>query len=143
MTHEAKDHRADQAAAARLLALDPGSSAPPFRQLHDAVVRGVASGSLRPGQRLPTVRALAAELGLAANTVASAYRALEESGVVEGRGRAGTFVSLGDDPVEAAARRIAIEAAARLRKLGLDAERAGRLLVEAVEGSEASGGSGG
>ncbi|MFT4231677.1 MAG: GntR family transcriptional regulator [Leucobacter sp.] len=115
-----------------VLALDPTSAAPPFRQLHDAVVRGVSSGALRPGQKLPTIRALAARLGLAVNTVAAAYRALEESGVVEGRGRAGTFVGLGDDPVAAAARGIALEAAARLRELGLDAEAARRVFAEAV-----------
>src|SRR5690606_17829727 len=77
---------------------DSHSSVPPYRQLHEAVVTAVREGRLRPGTRLPTVRALAAHLGLAANTVAAAYRALEVSGVIEGRGRAGTFVRLGDDP---------------------------------------------
>jgi DNA-binding transcriptional regulator YhcF (GntR family) len=50
-------------------------------------------GSLAPGSRLPTVRALAEDLGLAANTVAKAYRALEDAGLVQGRGRQGTFVA--------------------------------------------------
>lgn len=109
---------------------------PPFRQLHDAVVAAIASGALLPGSRLPTVRALAAELGLAANTVASAYRALEESGIVEGRGRAGTFVRLSagsGDPVETAAREVALEAARALSTLGVDRDRALHLLGDAYD----------
>lgn len=119
--------------------VDPQADAPPYRQLHDAVVAAIADGRLRPGERLPTVRALAARLGLAANTVAAAYRALEGSGVIEGRGRSGTFVRLGDDPVEAEAHRIALEAADRLSRLGLAPERAIRYLTEAVEAAGARG----
>ena len=113
--------------------IDESSTTPPFRQLHDAVLAALASGELTPGTRLPTVRALAGELGLATNTVASAYRALEEAGVVEGRGRAGTFVRLGSDPVEAEARRIALEAASALARLGVTRERAVALLADAYD----------
>ena len=113
--------------------VDPTAAAPPYRQLHDAVVHGITSGRLLPGQRLPTTRALATHLGLAVNTVAGAYRALEDTGLVEGRGRAGTFMSLGEDPVRAAARRTAIDAATRLRELGLTADEARRVLAEAVD----------
>ncbi len=114
-----------------VLALDPTSSVPPFRQLHDAVIAAVAAGELAPGSRLPTVRALAAELSIATNTVASAYRTLEEAGVVEGRGRAGTFVRLGDDPVEARAREVAQGAARSLTELGVDRDRALTLIGDA------------
>lgn len=117
--------------------VDSASATPPFRQLHDAVVRRIDAGRLHPGQRLPTTRALAGHLGLAVNTVAGAYRALEEAGIVEGRGRAGTFVSLDADPVRASARRIALDAATRLRDLGLTREQSRALLVEAVETLEA------
>lgn len=113
--------------------VDPASATPPFRQLHDAVVRAVHSGDLLPGSRLPTVRGLAADLGLAANTVASAYRALEEAGIIEGRGRAGTFVALGDDPIEASAREIANRAARELAALGVDRARALTLVGEAFD----------
>lgn len=126
----------DSAAAADPLAvftLDPHSDAPPYRQLHEAVVAALADGRLLPGQRLPTVRGLATHLGLAANTVAGAYKSLEEAGIVEGRGRAGTFVRLGDDPVDAQARRIAFEAAEKLQRLGVDRDRALRLLSEAID----------
>lgn len=118
--------------ALEVLRVDADSPTPPFRQLHDAAVRAISTGALRPGQRLPTIRALAAHLGLAVNTVAGAYKALEASGVLEGKGRSGTFVSLGDDPVDAAARQVAIEAAGRLSDLGVPPDRAREILTEAV-----------
>jgi DNA-binding transcriptional regulator YhcF (GntR family) len=66
---------------------------PPYAQLRDGVRRRIERGALLPGDRLPTVRAAAADLGLAPNTVARAYRELEEDGWLIGRGRAGTFVA--------------------------------------------------
>ncbi len=113
--------------------IDPDSSTPPFRQLHDGVVAAISDGTLVPGAKLPTVRALAGELGLATNTVASAYRSLEAAGVAQGRGRAGTFVRLGDDPIESGARRVALDAARRFRELGVDRARALEFLGEAYD----------
>ena len=75
------------------LTLDPASGVPPFEQVRDGIRAQVDAGALDPGVRLPPVRALAAELDLAANTVARAYKELEALGVVETRGRAGTFVT--------------------------------------------------
>ena len=77
-----------------VLPLDPSSDRPPYEQLRVQIASRAASGELAPGTRLPTVRALAAELGLATNTVAKAYRALEDDGVLVGEGRRGTFVAL-------------------------------------------------
>jgi DNA-binding transcriptional regulator YhcF (GntR family) len=73
--------------------LDATSAEPPFEQLRTQIAERAASGDLPAGTRLPTVRALAADLGLAANTVAKAYRALETDGVISTEGRRGTFVS--------------------------------------------------
>lgn len=64
-----------------------------FDQLRMAVIDAVRDGHLSAGTRLPTVRELAVDLGLAANTVARAYRELESAGIVETRGRQGTFVA--------------------------------------------------
>ena len=110
----------DAAAGPLALTIDPAASAPPFEQLRRQVVDGVADGSLAPGTRLPTVRALAAELELAVNTVAKAYRALEADHVIETRGRAGTFVSATGDPASQQAQLAAIAYADRVHRLGLD-----------------------
>ena len=67
----------DAAAGPLAFTIDPAASAPPFEQLRRQVTDAVAKGALAPGTRMPTVRALAAELDLAVNTVAKAYRALE------------------------------------------------------------------
>ena len=75
------------------IALDQNSGEPLSDQLSAALARRINRGSLAPGSRLPTVRALAEELELAPNTVAKAYRALEDEGLVQGRGRRGTFVA--------------------------------------------------
>jgi GntR family transcriptional regulator len=72
---------------------------PPYEQVRDGLRQLIARGSLLPGDRVPTVRGLAADLGLAPNTVARAYRALEDGGWLIGRGRAGTFVA--DEPPQA------------------------------------------
>lgn len=74
---------------------DPGSPDSPFEQLRAQIAARAGDGRLPPGTRLPTVRGLAAELGLAANTVARAYRELEADGVVQTRGRAGTVIASG------------------------------------------------
>ncbi|WP_424215632.1 GntR family transcriptional regulator [Streptomyces sp. BI20] len=112
--------------------IDPAGSLPPFEQLRAQVTEGARSGELPVGLRLPSVRALAEELGLAANTVAKAYRALESDGVVETRGRHGTLVAAtGEGP----ARRIAEAAgeyAALALRLGLTETEALAAVTEAL-----------
>lgn len=73
--------------------LDPEDPIPLSEQLSAAITRQILSGTLGPGSRLATVRGLAADLGIAANTVAKAYRQLELAGLLVGRGRRGTFVA--------------------------------------------------
>jgi DNA-binding transcriptional regulator YhcF (GntR family) len=83
--------------------IDQHASGPLFEQLRSQIIDGVRDGRLPPGTRLPTVRELAAQLGLAVNTVARAYRELETAGIVETRGRFGTFVARVDPADEAMA----------------------------------------
>lgn len=73
--------------------IDSISPIPPFEQLRAQIALTVSSGRLKAGDKLPTVRGLAAELGLSNGTVARAYRELEQAGVVVGKGRQGTFVA--------------------------------------------------
>ena len=75
-----------------VLALDADSTVPPYEQVRAQLTGRIRSGELAPGTRLPTVRALADALGLAVNTVARAYRELEQAGLVVTRGRLGTTV---------------------------------------------------
>ncbi len=72
--------------------IDPGSTVPPYEQLRAQLAFQVKSGTLAAGERLPTVRQLASDLGLAKNTVNRAFRELEEAGLVLGAGRRGTIV---------------------------------------------------
>jgi DNA-binding transcriptional regulator YhcF (GntR family) len=105
-----------------MVSIDAGSGTPPYEQVRDQLRAQIESGELSPGTRLPTVRSLAAELGLAANTVARAYRELETLGLIETRGRAGSLVS--GASVEQAARQAAHDYVERVRALGLDRDQA-------------------
>jgi DNA-binding transcriptional regulator YhcF (GntR family) len=73
--------------------IDSASGVPFYRQVIDQVLAGIATGALRPGERLPTVRSLAVELAVNPNTVARAYKELEIRGVVATQQGTGTFVS--------------------------------------------------
>lgn len=114
-----------------MLRIDPGSPTPPFEQLRQQIIAKVGAGDLRPGDRLPTVRRLAGDLGIAPNTVARAYRELELEGVLSGRGRAGTFVA--DDNENQAAKAAARTYADTVRSLGLDAAEALSLVQRALK----------
>lgn len=74
-----------------LFRIDVQSGVPIYQQVGDQVRRMIAAGTLLAGDRLPTVRELAAELVVNPNTVARAYQDLEREGVVETRRGMGTF----------------------------------------------------
>ena len=75
------------------ISVDLGSATPPYEQIRAQVSALIALGALAPGTRLPTVQSLAADLGIAAGTVARAYRELEQAGLIETRRRNGTVVA--------------------------------------------------
>jgi DNA-binding transcriptional regulator YhcF (GntR family) len=66
---------------------------PPFVQVRSRIATAIRNGELPVGERLPTVRSLADQLGLAPGTIARAYRELEAKGLVDTRGRHGTYVA--------------------------------------------------
>ena len=102
------------------LRIDPEDAAAPYEQICRQIAAGSNDGSLPVGTKLPTVRGLAEQLGLAPGTVAKAYTRLEKSGLIETRGRAGTFVSSSGDRSQAEAAAAAAEFAERTRHLDLD-----------------------
>lgn len=75
-----------------ILSVDPDRPLPVYEQVREQITRMAASGSLATGARLPTIRQLAADLGLAKGTIERAYELLESAGVIESKGRKGTFV---------------------------------------------------
>jgi GntR family transcriptional regulator len=78
--------------AAPELRVNLESPVPPYEQLREQIAGLIATGELTAGTRLPPVRQLAADLGLAGGTIARAYRELDQGGLIEGRGRHGTVV---------------------------------------------------
>jgi DNA-binding transcriptional regulator YhcF (GntR family) len=117
-TPDAASDAAPSALAA--LRIDADSDRPPFEQVRGGPIDLIESGQLLTGERLPTVRALASRLGVAANTVARSYRELEAAGVIETRGRQGSFIKAGrHDALDAgfAAAAAYVETA---RELGFD-----------------------
>ena len=75
------------------LRVDPHSLTPPSQQIVAAVLDAIATGELAPGDKLPSVRGLAAEALVNPNTVAKAWRDLEHLGATEGRNGSGVFVT--------------------------------------------------
>ncbi|HEX5144066.1 MAG TPA: GntR family transcriptional regulator [Mycobacterium sp.] len=110
--------------------LDGNIEQPLFDQLRVQITAGIRDGRLPAGTRLPTVRDLASRLGLAVNTVARAYRELESAGIVETRGRFGSFVAR-QDPADAAMAVAAGVYAQAARALGLGRAEAVRYLDDA------------
>jgi GntR family transcriptional regulator len=81
-------------------ALDPRSGVPAYRQIIDQVLGGIAAGTLRPGDQLPTVRQLAVDLTINPNTVVRAYRELEIREVLATQQGTGTFLTDKKPPVD-------------------------------------------
>ena len=76
-----------------VLTLDPGDPTPPYEQLRRQLADLIAAGQLRPDDRLPPLRQLAGDLGVAVGTVARTYRELEQEGLLTSRRGGGTRVA--------------------------------------------------
>lgn len=76
-----------------IVEVDAASPVPPYEQVRAQIAAMIGSGVLPTGTRLPPIRQLAADLGLAANTIARSYRELESAGLVISRVRSGTIVA--------------------------------------------------
>jgi len=113
--------------------VDAESTVPPYEQVRSQIAAQIQAGELPVGARLPTVRGLAATLGLAANTVARAFGELEHAGLVTTHGRAGTTVSAAGDTGRERAAAAARDYAATVRSLGLSDTQAMSMIKAALE----------
>ncbi|MFT3942948.1 MAG: GntR family transcriptional regulator [Ancrocorticia sp.] len=90
-----------------MITVDPDSPIPVYEQLIAGILHEIDDGELKRGDRLPPVRRLAGDLGIAPGTVARTYQYLEERGVLSTHGRRGTYVSGGLGPKDVRAREAA------------------------------------
>ena len=104
-----------------VLVIDDSSDIPIYQQLRNQIVMGISDGRLKPGEQLPTVRALAEEIGVNAMTVNKAYRLLKQEGYIVTERRNGARVSreFGWDG------QLSAEAAETLRRIISEAKLAG------------------
>jgi DNA-binding transcriptional regulator YhcF (GntR family) len=120
-----------------IIELQPEAKEAPFVQIKAAITHAIATGTLAAGDQLPTIRQLAGDLDVAPNTVARAYRELEEDGLVRQRGRRGTEVSAqrADASNDSLARSDAEEFVRQARRRGLDASTILALVTKALAAS--------
>lgn len=102
-----------------MIVIDTETSTAPFEQIRRQLRQQILSGDLIAGAHLPTVRRLAADLGVATNTVARAYKELEVAGFVIARGRAGTVVAANGDAVRQQAHAAALTFALSMKALDI------------------------
>jgi GntR family transcriptional regulator len=118
-----------------LLRVDLSRPVPPYEQLRTQLAGLVASGQLPPGRKLPSVRQLAGDLGLAPGTVARAYTELESAGLISTRQRGGTFVASPSPPDGGRQRALAAAAdnfVAKVRELGMSNDAAEAAVRQAI-----------
>ncbi|MCB4207439.1 GntR family transcriptional regulator [Arthrobacter sp. UM1] len=105
---------------------------PPVVQITGAVVDAINRADAEAGDQLPPVRKLALHLGVAVNTVAKAYKRLEEWNLVEGRGRAGTVVSTDSVKVRYDVQQMVASLVKLARRSGVSAEDLHAMLDAAI-----------
>ena len=118
-----------------LLRIDLSRPVPPYEQLRTQIAGLVASGQLPAGRKLPSVRQLAGDLGLAPGTVARAYTELESAGLISTRQRGGTFVASPAAPDDGRQRALATAAdnfVAKVRELGMSNDAAETAVRQAI-----------
>jgi GntR family transcriptional regulator len=116
------------------ITVDVRAATPPYEQIRRQIAAYVDAGLLAEGTRLPTMRALAADLGVATGTVARAYTELEAAGLVASRRRTGTVVTGGRAAVPAEDRlhALAVDLVVRARAAGVDDEGILRIVRAAL-----------
>lgn len=125
-----------QAEVAELFALDEKASVPIWLQLKNRFIYLITSGHYLPGDKLPTVRSMAADIEINYNTVSKVYKSLEEDGYIESHHRQGVFVcDVSDKPgvsLAVTAEMVTMEYIQRCQELGLSLTEISSLFNEAV-----------
>ena len=119
--------------------IDLADRTPASEQLRRQLLQRIKSGALPAHAKLPTVRGLAAQLGIAPGTVAKVYRDLEQDGLLETNTRNGTTVAGSADPIAHQGQLAAAAFAERIRSLGLGTEEALNLARAALEAAAVRG----
>src|SRR3954467_4393089 len=122
------------------LRIEKGSAVPISRQIADQIATLCASGTLQPGERLPSVRELARELAVNQNTVLRVYERLVGDGLLEMRHGQGTFITGRMSKTRMAAHRARLvdelrQIARQATGLGLSTDELHELLAEATDGA--------
>ena len=115
-----------------VLTIDPASAVPPFEQLRVQLLSQMHDGTLPAGTRLPTVRQLASDLGIAPGTVARTYKELEAVAAIETRGRSGTFVAWSADAADRRVEELAAQLVAAAREARMPGEQVRELVERAL-----------
>jgi GntR family transcriptional regulator len=132
-----------------LIKPNPSLGVPIYLQLVEQVKHAIETGALRVGDQLPSIRPLAEELVINANTVAKAYRELERDGVIELKQGAGAFVAATARAASAGAKKfrdaqpLVAETVEELRAQGLRDQEIRRLFEAELAGLRKTGGQGG
>lgn len=125
-----------QAEVAELFSLDEKASVPIWLQLKNRFIYLITSGHYLPGDQLPTVRSMAADIEINYNTVSKVYKSLEEDGYIESHHRQGVFVcDVSDKPgvsLAVTAEMVTMEYIQRCQELGLSLAEISSLFNEAV-----------
>lgn len=122
-----------------VVSIDPKDPTPIYAQLERGFRAAIATGRLQPGDQLPTVRQLAVQLSVNANTIARVYAALERGGVFETRRGVGTFVRMGAPearPPDEHARRLRAFVTRVLANADTEGFTAGEVMAALREGPE-------
>jgi len=119
------------------LLIDSRSGVPIYRQLVQQIENGILGGLLRPGEQLPTVREVALDLTINPNTVARAYRELEQQGLLtsyQGRGTfvASTIVTTGNKEKELIIKKALNQLVKQARQLNIEKNQLVKLFKEAL-----------
>lgn len=112
-----------------IIAIDDSSDIPIYQQLRNQIVLGISDGRLKPGEQLPTVRALAEEIGVNAMTVNRAYQVLKQEGYIVTDRRNGAKIRM----EFSGGGRLSVEAEETLKRIISEAKIAGMTQEEFVE----------